>query len=300
MRICKVMIFLFVIFNYSIASPFLKGSGSTLSEPAYYSWAYYFHKEKDIVLYYESIGSFSGLKKLKFNSIDFASSDKSMDEEYLVKNDLIQFPTLETSINIVHNIKDIESNSLKLTNEIISKIFKKEIEYWDDISIVNLNKDIKLPHKNIVVVLRKGDSGTTYYFTKYLYETTHKWKEIGTTKNLELPNVIYGKNNQEISSRIEDLPYSIGYLPAPYAIANKLPSIVIQNRKGEWKNFSETDYPIKILNYTLAPKKLIKENKEFIKFFNWVFKDGDKYIKELGFTPLDDSLKKEYFDLFTH
>ncbi|WP_419763490.1 MAG: phosphate ABC transporter substrate-binding protein PstS [Arcobacter sp.] len=297
MRACKVLICVIVLLSNLNAS-FLLSGGATLSEPAYFTWSYYFYKKKGTTVYYDSIGSFPGIKKLKLNSIDFTSSDNKLSDDTLKKNELVQFPTLITTIDIVHNIPEIKDDFLKLTNETIAKIYNAEIKYWDNPSIISLNKDIKLPHKRIVVVVRKGDSGTTYYFTKHLKKTTKNWNKIGTTKSLELSHAVYGIKNEGVSAKVKEIPYSIGYIPAPYRILNKHSSISIQDLQGKWKKSLEIDYPIKVINYTITSKKSIKNNKIFVEFFNWVFTSGDRYIKELGYIPLNSNIKKGYYNLF--
>lgn len=300
MKILYKTFIAFLFFIYTLnASTNLHGSGATLSAPAYYTLSYYFYKEKNIKVYYDSIGSFSGIKKLTLNSVDFASSDKPLEKKQLIENNLVEFPTISTTINIVHNIPELKNKSIKLTNDIISKIYKNKILYWDNNQIKKVNKNITLPHKKIVVISRKGNSGTTYYFTKHLNNTSKYWKDIGITKKLKLSNVVYGISNENISQKIKETPYSIGYIPTPYKIANNLSSIIIQNKKMKWLTYLDKDYPIKVLNYTVVSKETIKNNKTFIEFFNWIFKSGDKYLIDLGYTPLNNTIKKQYYNLLS-
>jgi phosphate transport system substrate-binding protein len=280
------LIFIIFLESYLYAST-IRGSGSTLAAPLFYALSYHYYQSKNVIVTYDASNSYLGIERLKLGGIDFASSDKQLSEDNLKKNNLKQFPVLQTTINIVHNVKGIGNNKLHLTNETVADIFLKRITYWDDPKITANNKDIYLPHKKIKLVVRKAKSGTTYNFTKFLNTYSPLWKQkIGIVNNLELPNVLYGKNNENISTIITNTPYSIGYIPKPYCRAYKLSSIAIQDSKNRWVGSGEESYPLNLYNYILFSNKSNKQNKEAILFFDWILNNGNHYFNKLGYKPL--------------
>jgi phosphate transport system substrate-binding protein len=257
----------------------IKGGGATLSAPLYYSWSYYFYKDTNKAVFYDSIGSFAGINKLKIDAIDFASSDKMVDDRSLFKESLFQLPIISTYIDIVYNLKGVDN--LKLSYDILTDIFLGKIEYWDDKRISAINKDIPLPHKSINVILRSDNSGTTYNFTKFLSKYDKRWRDnIGVVKCIKSKYALKAKGNQNISQKVKETDYSISYLPRPYTISNKLSAISFENK-------------IKVNNYIIFQKKKVESNKDFLEFLKWVLKSGDKISKELGYFPLNKKEKEK-------
>ena len=58
--------------------------------------------------------------------------------------------------------------NLKLSGDVIAKIYMGEITNWNDPAIKELNPKATLPDLKITPVYRTGNSGTTYNFTDYL------------------------------------------------------------------------------------------------------------------------------------
>ena len=56
-------------------------------------------------------------------------------------------------------------SGLRLTGDLLARIYMGEITNWSDPAIAQLNPDLKLPNLPIAVVHRSNGSGTTYIFT---------------------------------------------------------------------------------------------------------------------------------------
>jgi hypothetical protein len=69
-------------------------------------------------------------------------------------------------ITVSYNLPGIDN--LKLTPDVIAKIFQREIKTWNDAAIKADNPDANLPATSITAAHRSDGSGTTEQFTKYL------------------------------------------------------------------------------------------------------------------------------------
>ncbi|MBI3728373.1 MAG: substrate-binding domain-containing protein [Burkholderiales bacterium] len=80
---------------------------------------------------------------------------------------LIQFPSAISGVVPVINLPGIKTSELRLTGEILAGIFSGDMTLWNDAAIAALNPGIRLPNKNIEVIVRQDGSGTTYNFFDY-------------------------------------------------------------------------------------------------------------------------------------
>ena len=84
-----------------------------------------------------------------------------------------------------YNLKDVKE-PLKFCGPVLADIFLGKIKKWNDKAIKELNPDVELPDKDIVVVHRSDGSGTTYIWVDYLAKVSPEWKEkvgVGTSVN---------------------------------------------------------------------------------------------------------------------
>lgn len=58
--------------------------------------------------------------------------------------------------------------NLRLSGEVVTKIFTRAISYWDDKTIAADNPGVKLPHRSIIPVVRSDGSGSTAQFTMWM------------------------------------------------------------------------------------------------------------------------------------
>jgi len=295
MRIIKLFTLLSLYWLYGQA---LKGAGATLSTPLYYTWSYYFYKAKDIEVYYESIGSYAGIQKMTLNSIDFASSDIALSPKVLKEQGLVQFPTLETTIDIAYHLQGVDN--LKLTNTIIADIFQGKIKMWNHPAILALNPKITLANEKIVVIVRQDKSGSSYHLSQFFSRISSSWEEeIGTTQELKLPYAQSALKSDGVLKKLTKTPFSIGYLASPYR--RHLPALALQNDQGRWLDTDNPNYPIVVLNYTITTKERLQNDKTFQEFFAWIFLHGDRYAQKLRYRILsrdaEEHLSKYLLDM---
>jgi phosphate transport system substrate-binding protein len=300
----------------------ITGAGATFPYPAYAKWAEAYKVQSGSNMNYQSIGSGGGIKQISAKTVDFGASDKPLTVEELNKAELMQFPTLIGGVVPVVNVLSIQNNKLKLDGKTLADIYLGKITSWDDPAIAALNKGFKLPKENITVVHRSDGSGTSFVFTNYLSKVSPEWKagpSEGTA--VKWPAGTGGKGNEGVASYVQRIRGSIGYVEYAYALQNKMVTVQMKNRSGEyvlangasfqaaaasadWKNapgFYEilTDepgkatWPISGATFILMNKKQDKPEAALatLKFFDWAYTSGDKLASEMDYVTLPGDVK---------
>ena len=79
------------------------------------------------------------------------------------------------------NVPGIGAGELRLSADVLARIYLGQIKRWDAAPIKALNPKVKLPDKAITVVHRADGSGTTWIFTNYLETVSSTWADqVGT------------------------------------------------------------------------------------------------------------------------
>jgi phosphate transport system substrate-binding protein len=158
----------------------LKSGGSTFSSNYIDRCRVIYAQQGGGILNYTANGSGAGRNFFNNKLIDFAvtdtpygSSDAKPKEEYMY------LPLLAGPVAVVYNLPEYKVR-LKLSKEVLAKIFAGQITMWNDPQIAKLNIG-KLPNKRIVVVFRSDGSGTSEVFTSYLNAVAPKiWTKPGS------------------------------------------------------------------------------------------------------------------------
>jgi len=305
------------------AATTINGAGATFPFPVYSKWAYSYNKETGARLNYQSIGSGGGIKQIKAKTVDFGASDAPMKPADLDKFGLMQFPMIMGGVVPVVHIKGIKAGQIKLTASNLADIYLGKIIKWDDARITANNSGLSLPHQDINVVHRADGSGTTWIFTNYLNKVSAEWKEkVGNAKSVAWPVGLGGKGNEGVAAFVHKVNGAIGYVEYAYALQNKMASVLLQNRNGNFTaptsaNFQAAaagadwshakgyymvltnqpganSWPITgasfILMYKTQPNPA--QAKEVLKFFDWSYNNGGKAAEELDYVPMPEAVAK--------
>ncbi|WP_435627199.1 phosphate ABC transporter substrate-binding protein PstS [Candidatus Ferrigenium straubiae] len=306
----------------SQAAATITGAGATFPFPIYSKWAEAYKAQTGVSMNYQSIGSGGGIKQITAKTVDFGASDMPLTLEKLEKDGLMQFPTVIGGVVPVINVAGVSSGALKLDGETLANIYLGKITKWNDPAIAALNKDVKLPDENITVVHRSDGSGTTFIFTNYLSKASPEWKSaVGEGTAVSWKAGTGGKGNEGVASYVQRIKGSIGYVEYAYALQNRMASVQMKNRDGQfvapgeisfkaaaanakWEaapGFYEilTDEPGKeswpISGATFILMHKMQENpdtaKEVLKFFDWAYANGGKLAAELDYVPLPENVQ---------
>ena len=295
----------------------IEGAGATFPFPLYNKMFTEYYQETGIKVEYEAIGSGAGIKKFLGRQIDFGATDAFLSDSDMLKTDIeiLHIPICLGAVAISYNL-DI-ADTLNLSPEVLTKIFKGEIKQWDDPRIQQINPDIVLQKEKITVIVRSDASGTTKIFTEYLSRVDDDWaKSIGNGKKI---NWVVGnetKGNFGVAARINEFVGAIGYLEKIYAQSNNMAIAKIQNKAGNFiypdpesvsmaANIelpgdtrillidpeSEHGYPISSFSWLLLYKDLDYfgnriRAKNTANLVWWMLHEGQNSAEEMGYSPL--------------
>lgn len=211
----------------------LTGAGATFPLPFYnMSFEGYGATHNDKVAY-GGIGSGGGVRNLKDGIVDFAGSDAFLsDSEMKAMKPVVHIPTCMGAVVLAYNLPEVKS--LNLSGDVIADIYAGKITDWNDARLQQLNPDVKLPAKKIILAYRSDGSGTTFVFTDYLSKVSESWKNTyGAGKTVDFPVGQAAKGNPGVAGIIAQTPYSLGYIGSEYAFAQKLAYASVINKRGE-------------------------------------------------------------------
>ncbi|WP_426594290.1 phosphate ABC transporter substrate-binding protein PstS [Cellulomonas sp. McL0617] len=160
----------------STLSGTLNGGGSSAQEKAQQAWVAGFQTANpSVTVNYTTSDSGAGRKGFLDGSLDYAGSDSALSTDELTQAASrctggagIDLPVYISPIAVAFNIDGV--TDLKMTPDVVAKIFSGAITTWNDPAITALNSGAKLSGP-ITVVHRSDDSGTSKNFQDYLAKT---------------------------------------------------------------------------------------------------------------------------------
>ncbi|HKV49995.1 MAG TPA: phosphate ABC transporter substrate-binding protein PstS [Gemmatimonadaceae bacterium] len=303
----------------------LTGAGSSFAYPIYSKWASIYAEKTGVKINYQSIGSSGGIRQLSDQTVDFGASDGPMTDDQMSKakgGPILHIPTVLGAVAITYNLPDVKE-PLRLTGDVLANIYLGKVTKWNDASIAALNRGVKLPGSDIVVVHRSDGSGTSYIFTDYLATVSPAWASgPGKAQSVNWPVGLGGKGSEGVTGQVKQTPGAIGYVELSYAKENKLPTALIKNAAGQWiaptidgvteaaagasaKLPATTDFRISIVNapgraaYPISSFTWVllyknpsdaKKGKQLVDFLRWAIHDGEKEAPSLDYAPLPASM----------
>ena len=203
----------------STLSGSLNGGGSSAQEKAQQAWVAGFQTANpNVTVNYTTSDSGAGRKGFLDASLDFAGSDSALNADEIAQSATrctggagIDLPVYISPIAVAFNIEGVKE--LKLTPDVVAKIFNGTITTWDDPAITGLNSGAKVSGP-ITVVHRSDDSGTSKNFQDYLskaapsvwtYPVSNTWPvQVGQGAN----------GTSGVVQTIQAAPGTIGYADA--------------------------------------------------------------------------------------
>jgi phosphate transport system substrate-binding protein len=225
----------------AVQSSGLNGAGATFPQPLYSKWFDEYYKLTGVKINYQAVGSGAGIQQITAGTVDFGASDGIMTAEQQTAAEakggpILHIPMTSGAVAVIINLPNITSGQIKLTGDVLAKIYLKKIIKWNDPAIKALNPDLTLPDGAIGVVHRSDASGTTYIFTNYLSKVSEEWNsKVGNATAVNWPGDIGGQGNAGVAGQVQQIPGAIGYVELAYARQNKLPWATLKNRAGNWE-----------------------------------------------------------------
>jgi phosphate transport system substrate-binding protein len=307
----------------------LSGGGATFPAPIYKRWVETFQQSHpDTKIDYQSQGSGFGIKGIIAKTLDFAGSDAPMNkkEQAQAGGEIVHIPMVGGAVVAAYNLPGYRGE-LKLTGPVLADIFMGKISKWNDPKIAALNQGAALPDVSITPAYRTDGSGTTFVFTSYLATQSEEFKgSVGAAKEVKWPRGQGGKGNEGVTGVVQQTSGSIGYIELNYAIQNKIPFALMQNKEGNfvkaspdtvaaagesavdqmgtslavniWNQSGKDAYPISAFTYIIVYKDLgyLKDDarkKALVEFLKWAAHDGQQVAKEMEYAPLSPGEQKK-------
>ncbi len=301
------------------ADMLIKGAGATFPYPIYSKWFDVYAKENPGIRFnYQSIGSGGGIRMLSNRTVDVGASDAPMTDQQLgeAPGKILHFPSVMGADVVAYNLPGF-TGTMRLTGPVIADIYSGKITKWDDDKIKELNPGVAIPSQDIVVCHRSDGSGTTYIFVDYLSKVSPSWAaDVGKGTSVKWPVGLGGKGNEGVTALVQQTPGAIGYIELIYALNNKIPFAVIQNKAGNWiaaslagvtaaaasaagnmpddfrvsiTNAPGADaYPISSFTWLLVYQKQANKDvgEQIVKFLRWALTEGQTLAPSLEYAPL--------------
>jgi phosphate transport system substrate-binding protein len=297
----------------------LLGAGSTFVYPLFSKLFSEYNKTAGVKVNYQSIGSGGGILQLTNKTVDFGDSDAPLNEEQTQKmgSPVLHIPMCSGAVVLSYNLPQVK-DTLKLTPDVIAKIFLGNIKTWNDPQIAAVNNGVQLPNTPIVIAHRSDGSGTTNIFTTYLAAVSTDWSaKVGKGSSINWPAGLGGKGNEGVAGLVKQTPGAIGYVELAYAMQNKMAFAKLQNKSGNFitptvastsaagniqipadakvslTNTEAADgYPISGLTWALIYKEQKYNNRsqeratKLVKLLWWNIHEGQQYCNALNYATL--------------
>jgi phosphate transport system substrate-binding protein len=216
----------------------INGAGATFPQPVYDEWASRFKDKTDTTVNYQAIGSGGGIAQFTAGTVDFGATDSAMKDEEVKaaqKNgDPVHVPTVFGAVTVAYNVSGVDKG-LKLDGGTVADMFLGKIKKWDDPAIKNLNPGVDLPGKDITIVHRSDESGTTKLFTTFLSAYSSEWSStVGADKTVKWPTGTGAKGNPGVAGAIKQTDGAVGYVEQAFALQNNFTTADVKNKSGKF------------------------------------------------------------------
>ena len=191
-------------------------------------------------------GSGKGITDTIAGAVDVGGSDAYLSPGQMAQNpNLANIPTVVSAQDVYANLPGV--TSLKLSGDVLAKIYMGQISKWNDRAIASLNSGVTLPATGIVPVRRVDSSGDTFLFTSFLSATNSAWSNgasIGTTVTWPaVGSEITANGNPGMVTACQANPGCVAYIgisAQSSANAAGLALAQLQNKSGQFVNANPT------------------------------------------------------------
>jgi phosphate transport system substrate-binding protein len=262
--------------------------------------------------------------------VDFGASDEPLPPADLQRHALLQFPTLIGGLVPAVNIKGVKTGDLRLTPQVLARIYAGQARRWNDPEIAALNPTLQLPAQPIRRIVREEASGGTRAWTEYLARHDKAFEaKVGVGQKVNWPGeVLSGRGNKGVTELLKATEGAIGYVSYQEVVRHQLTAARLRNKDGQFvlpneRSFlaavaasglgrTEDDqgklldmggaesWPLTEATYVLLPKVPAdaQRARRTLSFFYWVFAQGDAMAADTGFVPVPTRLQARVLGRF--
>ncbi|WP_235923193.1 phosphate ABC transporter substrate-binding protein PstS [Corynebacterium lizhenjunii] len=172
-------------------------------------------------LSYNASGSGAGIEAFINGTATFAGSDSALKDEQVDQaaarcegNPAWHLPSTIGPVAIAYHLDGVEE-TINLSTQNLARIFSGEVTTWNDPAIGADNPGVALPDKDITIIFRSDESGTSDNFQKFLAASTGAWNSEGK----QFPDTVgEGANGSAgVADQVEKIDGAITYVEAGFA-----------------------------------------------------------------------------------
>ena len=191
-------------------------------------------------------GSGKGITDTIAGAVDMGASDAYLSPGQMAQNpNLANIPVVVSAQDVFVNLSGI--SSLKLSGDVLAKMYLGKITKWNDPAIAALNSGVTLPATAVVPVRRVDSSGDTFLFTSFLSATNSDWSNgpsIGTSVTWPAaPGELTANGNPGMVTQCQATPGCVAYIgisAQSSAQAANLTLASLQNKSGQFVTANPT------------------------------------------------------------
>jgi len=250
----------------------ISGAGSSWSFNALDQWRRNVASLYGITVQYSPTGSSDGRNQFKNGTVDFAVSeieyglsDGGVVDQPPKGRGYAYMPIVAGGTAFMYNLHIGRSRvtNLRLSGEVLARIFTQKITSWADPAIRKDNPGLTLPDRRIVPVVRSDGSGTTAQFTRWLADQYPSvWdsfcgrQNCGFTSNYPIKPGLQAKaGSTGVAGYVaqDSSEGSITYVEYSYAKNAAFPVAKVLNKAGYYIEPKATAVAVALLRAEIAP-----------------------------------------------
>lgn len=299
----------------------LVATGSSLPEPLYIAWGDAYHKQHPETQFrYLAEGTAESTRKILAGVGDLGGGDAPTPEKDLkaAATSVLELPSVLIGIVIVYNLPGV-SGDLKLTGPLVADIFLAKTKSWSDPAIARLNPELKLPAQPIQIIHRTEGKGANFILSDFLCKVSPEFlAKVGRGESPKWPAGITAARAQDMSEKVRNTSWSIGYTELNIAQRDSLRVARIKNAAGEFVapttksiaaaaletrmrddfRVSLTNapgkqcYPISSFTWLYVPARFKDPDRgrAVADYLRWVYTDGQQIAADRGYATLPKEL----------
>lgn len=320
----------------------ISGTGSTWSQNALDQWRKNVAANYGMTVNYSGVGSSAGRRDYIAGTVDYAVSEipfQSNPEDgstpEVPPRGFAYMPIVAGGTSFMYNLKigGQQVTNLRLSGEVISKIFAGSIKNWNDAAIQADNPGLAMPDKAIVPVVRSDGSGSTAQFTLWMSQQhSGIWGRGMTSQFPTMDGFKYQSGSSGVSGYVSQ-DYGEGaitYVEYSYALQSGFPVVKVlnnagyyieptassvavallqaginqdltQNLDGVYNNTDPRTYPLSSYSYMIVPTQVggvftAEKGATLGAFGQYMLCEGQQQAEALGYSPLPMNLVMAGFD----
>lgn len=315
----------------------ITGSGSTWSQNALDQWRKNVANNYGMTVNYNGTGSSAGRNDFINQTVDFAVSEipfqnptEDGSPPEIPQSGYSYMPIVAGGTALMYNLKigGKRVTNLRLSGEVIAKIFSGQISNWNDAAIQADNPALAMPDRPITPVYRSDGSGTSAQFTLWMSKQfPNIWTQGQRSQFPQINSTFKGQNGSLGVAGYVSQNYGEGaitYVEYSYAMKSGFPvakvlnksgyyveptyqsvavalmsaqinSDLTQNLDGVYNSGDPRTYPMSSYSYMIVPTQTNKiftaeKGKTLSIFASYMICEGQQSAKDLGYSPLPMNL----------